>query len=226
VRIAAVAALMVLGTKTSVEPLLNALRDEDLRWFASLALEKLGPESPELFLAAQPNDPTMALRTELLVRLGPPILPVLYEYLRAEAPSRKAVALWVLGEIGEPEAAAPVAELLGDPLVGWLAGRTLRQLGEQGFDQLARHASHSRQDAGALQAIDTLALYDDPRALQILEQCAYGTLPRVARVRAAVRLSMIGEPEAVDRLRNYLEGDGRDLWPDVEQALRAEGQVR
>lgn len=225
VKVAAVAALIVVGTKASVEPLLNALRDESLRWFASLALEKLGPENPELFLTTQPNDPTMAMRTELLVRLGAAVRPILCEYLRGDSPNRMAVALWVLGEIGDGEAAAPVADLLAHPLLGWLAGRTLRRLGDQGFDQLSRRAASPRDDPGALQAIDALALYDEPRALRALEQTILGSLPRASRVRAAVRLSMIGEPESVARLRKYLEEDGRDLWPDVEGALRAEGQI-
>ncbi|MBI5017184.1 MAG: HEAT repeat domain-containing protein [Deltaproteobacteria bacterium] len=226
VRIAAVAALMVLGSKASVEPLLAALRDEDMRWFASLALEKVGPENPEIFLRVAPNDPSMALRTEILARLGSKVVPALCQYLRGDVAGKKVLALWVLGEIGDGTAATDVAGLLDDQGLGWLAGRTLRKLGDAGLEELRRYAANPRNEVGALQAIDALALFEDERALQALEQCVTGRIPRRARVRAAVRLSMLGEPETVDRLRTYLETDGQGLWPDVEAALRAERQIR
>lgn len=226
VRVAAVAALMVVGSKAAVEPLLTALRDEDLRWFAQLALEKVGPENPELFLQVQPNDPSMALRTEILTRLGPRVVPLLGQYLRGDAVGKKVLALWALGEIGEGSAALEVAGLLDDPSLGWLAGRTLRKLGDDGLEELRRYAENPRNEAGALQAIDALALFEDERALQALERCVTGRIPRKARVRAALRLSMLGEPETVDRLRVYLENEGQGLWPDVQAALREEGQIR
>lgn len=226
VRVAAVAGLMVVGSKASVEPLLAALRDEDLRWFAQLALEKIGPENPDLFLQVQPNDPSMALRTEILARLGAKVVPVLGQYLRGDVLGRKVVALWVLGEIGDPGAAVDVAGLLDDESLGWLAGRTLRKLGDAGLEELRRYAATPRNEAGALQAIEALALFEDPRAFEALEQCVSARIPRRARVRAAVKLSMLGEPETVERLRVYLETEGQGLWPDVESALREEGQIR
>jgi HEAT repeat protein len=226
VRVGAVAALMVVGSKASVEPLLVALRDEDLRWFASLALEKVGPENPDLFLQVAPNDPGMAMRTEILARLGPKVVPVLCQYLRGDAMGRKVLALWVLGEIGDAGAATNVADLLDDEALGWLAGRTLRRLGDAGLEELRRYAASPRNETGALQAIDALALFEDERALQALEQCVSARIPRRARVRAAVRLSMLGEPETVERLRSYLESEGQGIWPDVQAALRKEGQIR
>ncbi len=226
VRVAAVAGLITSGTGRSVEPLLDALRDEDLRWFATLALEKLGPENPQLFFSARPNDPTMSLRTQILVRLGPPVIPALRQYLKDENVGRRAAALWILGEIGDPSSAQDVVWHLTDPHLGWLAGRALRKLGEPGLEALLRFAEAPRSDGGAQQAVEALALFEDERAWDALESAVAGSLPRSARVRSAVLLSLSGYPERVDRLRAYLDGDGRGLWPEVRAALQAEGQNR
>ncbi len=226
VRVSAVAGLIEVGTGRSVEPLLDALRDQDLRWFAGLALEKVGADKPELFLSTSPTDPTMSLRTRILVRLGPAVVPFLEEQLGDDSPGRRAAAVWVLGEIGDPSSAPVLAARLADPDLGWLAGRALHRLGTPGFDELMRYLSAPTTEAGAIQAVEAVSLFDDPRAWDALERAVTGTLPRAARVRAAVLLSVQGEPDRVARLREYLDGEGRDLWPDVEQALRREGSVR
>ncbi len=226
VRVAAVAGLITAGTGRSVEPLLNALRDEDLRWFAELALEKLGPHNPQLFFSARPNDPTMSVRTQILVRLGSAVVPVLTEYLRDDNVGRRAAAMWILGEIGDPSAARDLAWFLADDYLGWLAGRSLKKLGEVGLEELLRYVEAPPTDAGALQAVEALSLFDDPRAWNAIEQAVTNPIPRAARVRSAVLISLYGEPLRVSRVRDYLDGEGRMLWPEVEAALRAESRIQ
>jgi HEAT repeat protein len=226
VRVAAAAGLIATGTGRSVEALLDALRDEDLRWFAALALEQVGQENPALFFSASPNDPTMSLRTQILVRLGQAVVPFLVESLRDENVGRQAAALWILGEIGEPEVAPVVAPLLDDPRLGWLAGRCLSKLGEGGLDQVLRLLNAAPTTAAAEQAVEALSLFGDERAWDALELAVAGPLPRTARVRSAVLLSEQGDPQRIARLRSYFDRDGRSLWPDVEAALRAAGEVR
>jgi HEAT repeat protein len=226
VRVTAAAGLIATGTGRSVEALLDALRDEDMRWFASLALERVGGDNPELFFAASPNDPTMSLRTQILVRLGPSVVPFLVEYLSDPHVGRQAAALWILGEIGDPEVASVVAPLLDDPRLGWLAGRCLSRLGEGGLDQLLRLLGAAPTDASAEQAVESLSLFQDERAWDALESAVGQALPRTARVRSAVLLSQHGDPERIERLRAYLRGEGSSLWPDVEAALRAEGRIQ
>ncbi len=226
VRIAAVAGLVAVGTARAVEPLLQALRDEDLRWFAGLALERVGAEKPELFFTASPNDPTMSLRFQILQRLGTAVVPFLEEELRADNPGRKAAACWVLGEIGDPAAAPDLAGVLDDPRVGWLAARALAKLGEAGCKALLDALEAGRGDRAALHAVEGLALCDTDVAWNAVEGAVSADLPRQARVRAAVLVSRYGDPVRVDRVRQYLNTEGQDLWPDVEAALRAEKQVR
>jgi HEAT repeat protein len=226
VRIAAVSGLIAAGTGRAVEPLLNALRDEDLRWFAALALEKLGGENPRLFFATRPNDPTMSLRIQILLRLGSSIVPVLVEFLGAENLARRAWALWLLGEIGEPDTAREVAELLTDPLLGWLAGLSLERMGEPGLEELLRRVAFPADDEDAVQLVETLALFDDARAWKALVEIVVKPFSRDARVRSAVLVSMYGDAVDVDRLRAYLDTEGHALWPDVKAALQAEGQIR
>ncbi|GAB4263895.1 HEAT repeat domain-containing protein [Deferrisoma sp.] len=226
VRVAAVAGLIEVGTARAVEPLLNALRDEDLRWFAGLALERVGAENPDLFFASSPGDPTMSLRFQILERLGTAVVPFLAEKLRDENPGRRAAACWILGEIGDPAAVPDLAAALDDPQVGWLAARALARLGEPGCDALLRVLKGSRNDRAALQAVEGLALCDTPEAWDAVEGAVAAALPREARVRAAVLVSRYGDPVRVARIREYLDTEGRDLWPDVEAALRAEAEVR
>lgn len=226
VRVLAVAGLITVGTGKSVEPLLDALRDEDLRWFATLALEKLGPANPALFFSTSADDPTMSLRIQILAHVGPRVVPVLLEHLRGDNVGRKAAVLWVLGEIGDETCALEAAKLLGDSELGWLAGRALRRMGDAGLKALLRTALSPSSDGCAIQALEALALFDDPRAWGALEEAVERPLPRVARVRSAVLLSLKGDPVQVERLRSYLDGAGRDLWPEVRTALQAERQIR
>ncbi len=226
VRVGAAAGLVSSGTGRAVEPLLDALRDDDLRWFAILALERVGPENPDLFFATRPNDPTLSLRTQILVRLGPQVVPQLTSYLRGDHLARKAIALWTLGEIGDSRSVQDVAGLLGDTHLGWLAGRALVRMGEEGLLALGRYLESASTDSGAIHAAESLAVAEDPRAWDQLERAVAGSAPRPARVRAAVLLTLAGDPQRAARLRTYLEGPGKQLWPDVEVALRAEGQIR
>lgn len=226
VRVGAAAGLVSSGSGRAVEPLLDALRDDDLRWFAILALERVGPENPDLFLTTQPNDPTLSLRTQILVRLGPQVVPQLTEYLRGDHLARKAVALWTLGEIGDARSIHDIVGLLGDDNLGWLAGRALGRMGEEGLPALKRYLESPSSDTGAVYATEALALLDAPRAWDELERVVAGPVPRKARVRAAVLLSLEGDPQRAARLRTFLEGTGQHLWPDIEAGLKAEGQIR
>lgn len=226
VRVASAAGLIATGTGRSVEALLEALRDEDLRWFATLALEQVGHENPELFFAASPNDPTMNVRTQILVRLGPLVVPFLTAHLRDDHVGRQAAALWILGEIGEPAVAPQVAALLDDPRLGWLAGRCLSRLGEDGLEQALRVLQAAPTDAAAEQAVESLSLFEEERAWDALEAAVSSPLPRRARVRSAVLVAEQGDPERAARLRTYFHRDGRSLWPDVEAALRTAGTVQ
>ncbi len=226
VRVAAVAGLITAGTSDSVEPLLDALRDEDLRWFASLALERVGSSNPGLFLMARPNDPTMSLRTQILIRLGAPVVPMLTEALASGAVGRRAAALWMLGEIGEPSSARDVADQLGDPVLGWLAGRALRRIGEPGLGELLRVASAGGSEGEVTQAVEALALFPDERAWNALEGIVCGCGPRLARVRSAVLIALSEDGARVDRVRSYLEAEDAELWGDVESALAGLADLR
>jgi HEAT repeat protein len=168
----------------------------------------------------------MSLRVQILVRLGYSIVPVLVSSLRGDNVGRKAWALWILGEIGDPVAAREVAWLLTDPHLGWLAGRSLTRMGEPGLEELLRYVSSPPTDASAVRAVEALALFEDARAWDALEAAVAKPIPRAARVRCAVLLSVHGDVERVDRLREYLDTEGDDLWPDVRSALRDEGQIR
>lgn len=225
VRIAAVAGLIAVGTGRSVEPLLNALRDDDLRWFATLALEKVGSENAGMFFIVNPGDPTISLRLQILVRLGSSVAPVLIDFLKDGEVGKKAAALWILGEIADPGAAEDIAAYLPDPVLGALAGRSLGKMGKNGLEMLTNYVFSPPNDRAAINAIEALALFKEPKAWETLESAIKDSNYRAARIRAAVLVSKSDDEARINRLRSYLNGDGRPLKSDIEEALQSESRI-
>lgn len=225
VRVSAVSGLIAVGTGKSVEPLLDALRDEDLRWFATLALQKVGAENAEMFFVINPGDPTISLRLQILVHLGSSIVPVLTDFLGDANVGKNAAALWLLGEIGDPSAIQDVAFFLPDPVLGSLAGRSLGKMGAKGLDLLADYVSSPPNDKAAVNAIEALASFKEPKAWETLESAIKESLFRKVRIRAAVLVAKSNDQERVGRLRAYLNGEGSALKSDIEEALQDETRI-
>ncbi len=137
VKVAAVAGLMVLADPSSVEGLVNGLRDPDIRWLCVLALRQFGDANIRPLLR-RTNDPELDYwKHYVLEGMGDRVLEGCLETLGKEEDIGTRIAtLCTMRQIKDIRAVYPIVRLLGDDRLGYVAGFVLSQMGEVAVEPL------------------------------------------------------------------------------------------
>ncbi len=137
VKVASVAALMVLADPASVEGLVNGLRDPDIRWLCVLALRQFGGANIRPLLR-RTNDPELDYwKHYVLEGMGDRVLDGCLEALgKEEDIGTRISTLCTMRQIKDIRAVYPIIRLLGDERLGYVAGFVLAQMGEVAVEPL------------------------------------------------------------------------------------------
>ena len=137
VKVASVAALMVLADPASVEGLVNGLRDPDIRWLCVLALRQFGDSNIRPLLR-RTNDPELDYwKHYVLEGMGDRVLEGCLEALGKESDIGTRIStLCTMRQIKDIRAVYPIIRLLGDERLGYVAGFVLAQMGEVAVEPL------------------------------------------------------------------------------------------
>ncbi len=137
VKVASVAALMVLADPASVEGLVNGLRDPDIRWLCVLALRQFGDANIRPLLR-RTNDPELDYwKHYVLEGMGDRVLEGCLEALgKEEDIGTRISTLCTMRQIKDIRAVYPIIRLLGDDRLGYVASFVLAQMGEVAVEPL------------------------------------------------------------------------------------------
>ncbi len=137
VKVAAVAATMVLADPASVESLVNGLRDPDIRWMCVLALRQFGDANIRPLLR-RTNDPELDYwKHYVLEGMGDRVLEGCLDALGKEDDIGTRIStLCTMRQIKDIRAVYPIIRLLGDDRLGFVAGFVLAQMGEVAVEPL------------------------------------------------------------------------------------------
>jgi HEAT repeat protein len=181
VKVTAVAALMTIGDKASFEPLVNGLRDPEVRWICVMALRQMG-DAVFPFLLRRTGDPGLdPWKQYVLDGMGNRALDGCLDTLKKdEATDTKIATLCTMKQIKDLRAVYPLIELLGDEKLGYVSAAVLSQMGEIAVEPLlfvlkdddpsrrARAAS-ALGDLGAKRAIEPLRKLANDKDLVVRE---------------------------------------------------------
>jgi HEAT repeat protein len=197
-------------------------RDPDVQYEAAGALGDLGDSrAVEPLIAALKNDEIGGVRwkaAEALSKIGAPAVDDLIGALRHHDDDVRWKAAIALGEIGDPRAVEPLITLLCDEdrFVKGRAAHALGLIGEPAVDPLI---SALREGDGNLRwgAAIALGKSRDPRAIEPLIRALADKYENV-RAEAALSLATIGKP-ALEPLLRFLKFSDRSARIEVVTAL-------
>lgn len=131
VKVSAVAALMAISDPSSVEGLVNGLRDPEIRWICIMALRQFGDSNLRPLLRRS-NDPELDYWKQYVIEgMGDRVLEGCLETLKKEEDIGTRIAsLCTMKQIKDTRAVYPLIRLLGDERVGFVASYVLSQMGE------------------------------------------------------------------------------------------------
>jgi HEAT repeat protein len=183
-------------------------RDPDIQYEAAGALGDIGdPGAVEPLIAALKNDELSGVRwkaAEALSKIGAPAVEALIGALRHDDDDVRWKAAIALGEIGDPRAITPLITLLcdNDRFVRGRAAYALSMLGEPAVDPLIYAL---REGDGNLRwgAAIALGKIHNPRAIEPLIRALADKYENV-RAESAAALAAIGKP-ALEPLLQFLK---------------------
>jgi HEAT repeat protein len=137
VRVASVAALMVIADPASVEGLVNGLGDPDIRWICIMALRQFGDKNIRPLLR-RTNDPELDYwKQYVLEGMGEKVLEGCLDALEKERDIGTRIAtLCTMKQIKDTRAIYPIIRLMGDDKLGYVASFVLSQMGEVAVEPL------------------------------------------------------------------------------------------
>ena len=197
-------------------------RDPDVQYEAAGALGDIGDSSAvEPLIAALKNDEISGVRwkaAEALSKLGTPAVDALIGALRHDDADVRWKAAIALGEIGDPKAVAPLITLLCDEdrFVKSRAAYALSMLGEPAVDPLICALSEGDGNLRWGAAI-ALGKIQNPRAIEPLIRALADKYENV-RAEAAAALAAMGKP-ALEPLLQFLKFSDRAARLEVVTAL-------
>ena len=193
VRLSAAAALMVVSGPEAVEPLVNGLRDPQIRWVCILGLRQAGtPAVP--FLLRRTGDPEFDFwKQHVLAGMGEKAIEGCVETLdREKDAGTRSAALCTLEQIRDARAAWPIVRMLGDPQVGQVAVFLAARMGQVAVEPLLLSLSGENPNV-RIRAADALGEMREPRAVPALRGMAQDPDPAV-RNAASKALQRIAPP--------------------------------
>lgn len=137
VRVASVAALMVIADPASVEGLVNGLGDPHIRWICIMALRQFGDKNIRPLLR-RTNDPELDYwKQYVLEGMGEKVLEGCLDALEKERDIGTRIAtLCTMKQIKDTRAIYPIIRLMGDDKLGYVASFVLSQMGEAAVEPL------------------------------------------------------------------------------------------
>jgi len=226
VRWGVVEALGEIGDDRAVEPLIKALKDEDVRMVVLWALGNIGDERAVKPLIevlkgdGTPNYSVIWRATDALVTIGEPAVEPLILALKDEDVVVRDVAASALGKIGDGRAVEPLINALNDVDREVRTG-AVYALGRIGDDGAVEPLVHSLRDASPIVRRDAawaLGEIGDGRAVEPIIQ-ALNDEDKYVRWGAAEALGEIGDKSAIEPLIQALRDDDPDVRRAVKEAL-------
>ncbi len=111
VRKAAIWAIGTLKHVPAVRPLINLLKDEEMRYYAVASLVAIGEEAAHDLVQALDDENIRNGPASVLVKIGPPAVPYVMESLDDEKAIVRKAAVWTLGMIGDKRALPEIQRL-------------------------------------------------------------------------------------------------------------------
>ncbi len=179
VRLSAAAALMVLSGPEVVEPLVNGLRDPQIRWVCILGLRQAGTPAVPALLRRTGDAELDYWKQHVLAGMGEKAIEGCIETLdRGKDAGTRSAALCTLEQIRDARAAWPIVRMLGDPQVGPVAVFLAARMGQVAVEPLL--LSLDAEHPGArIRAAGVLGEMREPRAIPALRRMAHDPDPGV-----------------------------------------------
>lgn len=225
VRIAALGALGEIGDARAIDPIIETLDDSNSKITGKAAgiLDTLHwqPQNDQAGAAYY----IAKMEFDQWLQIGKPAVEPLIRALRSWGEEKKPLrAAEVLGEIGDPRAAAPLVELLGDEKLG--AKKEIQdaivKLGKPAVPELIDAMKNyrglvERRDRTRRRVIDILVKIGDEQAIEPLINMLRDS---GVQLEAAGALGEIGDEMAVEPLINALDNESEDVRYQAAKSLK------
>jgi len=225
VRIAALGALGEIGDARAIDPIIDTLDDlnSKITGMAAAILDKLHwqPQKDQAGAAYY----IAKMEFDQWLQIGKPAVEPLIRALRSWGEEKKPLrAAEVLGEIGDPRAAAPLVELLGDEKLG--AKKEIQEaivkLRKPAVPELIDAMKNyrglvERRDRTLRRIIEILAKIGDEQAIEPLINILRESGVQLEAARA---LGEIGNEVAVEPLINALDNECEDVRYQAAESLK------
>lgn len=138
VKVAAVAALMALSEPSSVEKLVEGLKDPEVRWICVIALKQFGDTNLRPLLKKSGDPETDHWKEVVLEGMGDRVLAGCLDTLKRkeEDVGIRIASICTLKQVKDTRAVIPLVELLGDEKLGYVAGFVLSRMGDAAVEPL------------------------------------------------------------------------------------------
>jgi HEAT repeat protein len=210
-RIYASIGLMNIGGRIAIKLLLASLGNPDTQWLAVRILDRIAKRDVDALIEALKEEQTRWYARKALVELDGAILPRLEEGLRSEDPvTRESIAM-VLGEVKDRRAVKPLLEaLLDEDRFVASSAASLIKIGDPGSVEPLIEMLSNSQEHIRLYAAYALGGLNDTRAVRPLIEMLADPSSNLRGV-TAHSLGQIGSREATDAILALLDDTSENV---------------